>query len=83
MNPAFGSVIWAMIFEPLTESTRQIIEQDIVNICKSDPRVYPTQINIREYDQGYLIELTLVTKVTNQSSNLSLAFDQQTGLQAQ
>jgi len=82
MNPTFGSSIWSVMFEPLTDTIRQIIEQDVIEICKSDPRVYPTQINIREYERGYLIELTLVVKATNQSANLSLTFDQQTGLQA-
>jgi len=82
MNPTFGSNIWSIIFEPLTDATREIIEQDVIGICKSDPRVHPTQINIREYERGYLIELTLVVNATNQSSNLSLTFDQQTGLRA-
>jgi len=83
MNPTFGSNIWNVLFEPLTEQTRQLIENDVVSICKSDPRVYPTQIDIREYERGYLIEMTLVAKTTNQSTNLSLTFDQQIGLKAQ
>jgi len=83
MKPNFGSVIWSLMFEPLTETTRQLIQDDILKICNSDPRVYPTQVNVREYDKGYMIELTLVTKVSNQSSNLMMTFDQQNGLSAQ
>jgi phage baseplate assembly protein W len=83
MNPSFGSAIWSLMFEPLTESTRQLIQEDILKICKSDPRIYPSQINVREYDQGYMIELTLVANASNQSANLLMTFDQQNGLTAQ
>ena len=83
MNPEFGSVIWSLMFEPLTDATRQLIQEDILKICNSDPRIYPSQIDVREYDKGYMIELTLVTKSSNQSSNLILTFDQQNGLSTQ
>ena len=83
MNPSFGSAIWSLMFEPLTESTSQLIQEDIIKICKSDPRIYPSQINVREYDQGYMIELTLVATASNQSANLLMTFDQQNGLTAQ
>ena len=83
MNPSFGSAIWSLMFEPLTEDTRQLIQQDIIKICKSDPRIYPSQINVREYDQGYMIELTLVATASNQSANLLMTFDQKNGLTAQ
>jgi phage baseplate assembly protein W len=83
MNPTFGSNIWSLLFEPLGDTTRQLIQDDILKICNSDPRIYPTDIDIREYAQGYLIELTLITKNSDQSFNLSLSFDQQLGLTAQ
>jgi hypothetical protein len=82
MNPSFGSAIWSLMFEPLTETTRQLIQEDIIKICKSDPRIYPSQIDVREYDQGYMIELTLVAAASNQSANLLMTFDQQNGLTA-
>jgi hypothetical protein len=57
--------------------------QDITKICKFDPRAYPLQINLVEYEQGYLVEITLMLKNTDQSSVLRLAFDQKLGLQVQ
>lgn len=83
MNPTFGTIIWDIIMEPLTEQVRQLLIKDINDICNFDPRVYPSQIQINEYEQGYLIELTLVMKNTNQSSVLRLAFDQKIGLRVQ
>jgi len=83
MNPTFGSIIWDILMEPLTPQISELIKQDISIICNSDPRVYPLVMNVNEYPQGYLIEITLAIKNTNQTSNLRLAFDQKIGLVVQ
>lgn len=83
MNPDFGCVIWELLFEPLTDDVRESIQKDIIKICESDPRAYASQIDIREYEQGFMLELTLVTTDSNQSDVLRLAFDQKLGLQVQ
>jgi phage baseplate assembly protein W len=83
MNPNFGTIIWDILFEPMTQEVRQALNADIVAICNSDPRVTPTQINLTEYNQGYLLEITLVLKGTNLSSTLKLNFNQEIGLQVQ
>lgn len=83
MNPSFGTIIWDLLMEPLTEQIRQLLTKDITDICNFDPRVYPTQIKINEYEQGYLVEITLAMKNTDQSSVLRLVFDQKIGLRVQ
>jgi phage baseplate assembly protein W len=80
MKPNYGSIIWDLLMEPLTEDVRQILSDDIIAICNSDPRVTTTQIDLTEFDQGYLLELTLALVGTDQSSNLKLTFDQNIGL---
>jgi phage baseplate assembly protein W len=83
MNPSFGCVIWDLLMEPLTPNVREMISKDITSICKSDPRVNPLKISINEYPQGYLIEITLAMRNTNQTSQLRLSFDQKIGLSVQ
>ena len=83
MNPTFGSAIWDLIMEPLTNEVRTLLTQDITRICNFDPRVTPTQIDLTEYPSGYLLELTLLLNGTDQSANLKLGFDQKIGLQVQ
>lgn len=83
MNPTFGTVVWDLIMEPLTDQIREILENDITTICSFDPRVQPIQININEYEQGFLVEITLKLKNTDQTDVLTLAFDQKIGLQVQ
>jgi len=83
MNPTFGSIIWELMMEPLTDQVRQALINDVTNICKHDPRVIPTVINITEYPSGYLLDLTLTLRNTDQSVTMKLAFDQKIGLVAQ
>jgi phage baseplate assembly protein W len=83
MNPGFGSAIWDLMMEPMTDEVRQTLIDDIKAICTFDPRVTPIQMNLTEYEKGYLLELTLLLNGTNQSSNLKLTFDQEVGLSIQ
>jgi phage baseplate assembly protein W len=80
MNPNFGSIIWELLMEPLTDQVRHALVDDITRICNSDPRVALTDINITEYPSGYFLDLTLTLKNTDQSATLSLTFDQNIGL---
>jgi phage baseplate assembly protein W len=83
MNPSFGSIIWDLLMEPLTPDVRSALKEDVNTICTYDPRVTPTQMDITEYESGFLLELTLVLNTTNESTNMKLAFDQSIGLQVQ
>lgn len=80
MNPQFGSIIWDLLMEPLTDEVRDALQKDITDICNFDPRVTPLQIDLNEYDSGYILELTLLLTGTDQSANLKLQFDQNIGL---
>ena len=83
MNPKFGTIIWDILMEPLTLQIRNALTTDIEEICTFDPRVYPTQIQINEYEQGYVIDIILVMKNTDQSEVIKLTFDQKIGLSLQ
>lgn len=83
MNPEFGSIVWDLLMEPLTNEVREALTQDITAICSSDPRVTPTQIDLTELESGYILELTLVLNGTDQSANMRLTFNQSLGLSVQ
>jgi phage baseplate assembly protein W len=80
MNPEFGSIIWDLIYEPLTPVVKQQIAADIDRILNLDPRVVPTLINIVEQDYGFLLELTLSYRNSDVSDNMILSFDKRVGL---
>ena len=75
MNPKFGTIIWDLLFEPLTDDIKEIITDDIKTIVEYDPRVAADNVVITEYDRGIQIELELRYVLTNQSSAMALKFE--------
>jgi phage baseplate assembly protein W len=75
MQPAFGTVIWDMLFEPLTEDTQNVITSDITRIVGYDPRLSVGQVAVQQQDNGFLVQLTLAYVPTNQTATINLAFD--------
>ena len=75
MNPNFGTIIWNVLHEPLTEDLKRVIITDIQSIAKYDPRVSFENVLVTEYDRGIQIELDLRYLQTNQSNVLNLLFD--------
>jgi phage baseplate assembly protein W len=75
MNPTFGSIIWDMLFEPLTEDTKQIITNDITRIISYDPRLAVQQVAVTEQDTGFLIEIIVSYIPTDQTETIALNFD--------
>ena len=80
MNPAFGTIVWDLIMEPLTEKVRDALTNDMQTICSFDPRAYPLQLKINEFEQVYLVEITLAMKNTDQTTTMRIVFDQKLGL---
>jgi len=80
MQPAFGSIIWTLLFEPLTAEIQNLILQNVNEILNYDPRVQASDILITPYDQGIQIECKLTYLPYNIQQNLQLKFDQQNGL---
>ena len=77
MNPDFGTIIWNVVHEPLTEDLKSVIVTDIKAIAGYDPRISIDNVVITEYDQGIQIELQLRYVQTNQTNLLNLQFDNQ------
>ena len=77
MNPEFGTIIWNVVHEPLTEDLKSVIVTDIKAIAGYDPRISIDNVVITEYDQGIQVELQLRYVQTNQTNLLNLQFDNQ------
>ena len=75
MQPDFGTIIWSMLFEPLTEALRQAIIDDVKTIVNYDPRLGVNNIIVTEKDYGLQIEIELLYLQTNQADVLRVQFD--------
>lgn len=83
MNPSFGTIIWELLFEPLTDQVKSLILQNVNEIVNFDPRVQATNVMVTGYDTGIQIECTLTYLTYNLSERIKLKFDQANGLLAQ
>lgn len=77
MNPDFGTIIWNVIHEPLTEDLKSVITSDINAVASYDPRISVDNVIITEYSQGIQVELQLRYVQTNQTNLLNLQFNNQ------
>lgn len=77
MNPKFGTVIWDLLFEPMTEEVRALIVNDIKTVVDYDPRVETDNVTVTEYEHGIQIELELRYVLTSQVENMVMQFDRQ------
>lgn len=80
MNPTYGTIIWDLLFEPLTPAVKQQIADDVNRILASEPRVIPTSVSITQGDYGFRIELTLSYVGTDISDNMIVSFDKNVGI---
>jgi phage baseplate assembly protein W len=79
-QPTFGTIIWDVLFEPLTEQVKELITKDVENIVNFDLRVKADQIIVTAYESGIQIECTLVYYPYNIQEAIQFRFDQANGL---
>ena len=77
MKPDFGTIIWNVIHEPLTEDLKSVIVSDIKAIASYDPRLSIDNVVITEYEQGIQVELELRYVLTDPTNVMNLKFDNQ------
>ena len=79
-NPAFGTIIWDVLFEPLTEEMKNIIVKNVEDIINHDPRVVADNVVVTTYESGIQIECMLTYLPYNIQEALQFKFDQDNGL---
>ena len=83
MDPNFGSIIWNMIHEPMTEDVKAVIVEDITQIINYDPRLKVDSVLINELDTGIQVQIDMTFLPGNRSEVLRLQFDSNTNLVTQ
>lgn len=77
MNPDFGSIIWNILFEPLTADVKAIIVSDIQRVVSYDPRIRVDNVLVDQFDYGLQIQVEITFLPDNYSDILSLQFDRE------
>jgi len=79
-NPEFGTIIWDVLFEPLTDSLIEAITQNVNTIVNFDPRIQADDITVDTYENGIQIYCTLTYLEYNISEQLRFNFDRENSL---
>lgn len=79
-NPEFGTIIWDVLYEPLTEVLKTAIAENVTEIVNYDPRVQVESITVDTYESGIQIELEVSYLPYNISESMRLKFDEANGL---
>jgi phage baseplate assembly protein W len=79
-NPEFGTIIWDVLFEPMTSGLQNAILENVTEIINYDPRVQANDVVVDTYESGIQIYAELTYIDYNISEQLTLRFDQNNGL---
>ena len=75
MDPNFGTIIWGLLYEPMTADLKATLVEDVTRIVKYDPRLRADRVIINEFEQGLKISIDLTFLPGNFSSSLQLEFN--------
>ena len=78
-NPEFGTIIWDVLYEPMTENLQQAIADNVTTIINYDPRVRVDRVVVGTYESGILVECELTYLPYNISESMRLKFDEDNG----
>jgi phage baseplate assembly protein W len=77
MNPEFGSIIWSMLFEPLTPDVKALVVEDIQRIVSYDPRVRIDNVLVDQFEYGLQVQLEMTFLPDNLSDVVLLQFNRE------
>jgi phage baseplate assembly protein W len=79
-NPEFGTIIYDVLFEPLTDAVKQAVADDIAQNLNADPRLNTKEILVSETEHGISVQATIVYVPYNITEKLVLSFDENAAL---
>ena len=75
MNSEFGSIIWNVLFDPLTADVKALVVGDIQRIISYDPRIRVDNVLVDQLDMGLQVQVELTLLPDNYSDVINLQFN--------
>jgi len=75
MNSEFGSIIWNVMFEPLTADVKALVVDDIQRVIGYDPRIRVDNVLVDQLDMGLQVQIELTVLPDNYSDVVNLQFN--------
>lgn len=78
MMPTYGSIIWNLLFEQMSNTLVDQMVEDAKKIIKSDSRVEMDNISVRQFENGVILNIRIFYKPWGVYDNFSVEFDKRT-----
>lgn len=78
MMPTYGSIIWNLLFEQMSNTLIDQMVEDAKKIIKSDSRVEMDNISVRQFENGVILNIRIFYKPWGVYDNFSVEFDKRT-----
>ena len=75
MSPQFGSIIWDLLFDPLTDEIVDAIRTDCLRIVTKDPRLDLLNIDVVDNEHTIIVSLILKYVPTATETELVAVFN--------
>lgn len=75
MSPQFGSIVWDLLFDPLTDEIITAIKTDCVRIVTKDPRLDIVSIDVIDNEHTIIVTIILKYVPTATESELVAVFN--------
>jgi hypothetical protein len=76
MMPTYGCNIWNLLFEPFDDATIQAVIAEATRVVQSDSRVVLQNIQVTQFSQGLMVQMTLLYQPYGVINTFSVEFDQ-------
>lgn len=78
-NPEFGTIIWDILYEPMTDDLKQAVVDNVTQIINYDPRVRVDSIVVSTAENGIIVECQITYLTYNISEKMRMLFDENNG----
>ena len=75
MSPQFGSIVWDMLFNPLTDEVVEVIRADCLRIVTKDPRLALLNIDVIDNEHTIIVTISLRYVPTATETDLVAVFN--------
>ena len=78
-QPTYGTTLWSYLFEPSTDETRQVIEDEVRRVISLDPRIILNTVGVYVQENGVLLQIEMAFNPFNVATQIDFFLNRYDG----